>query len=256
MIFRMFLYSLIMFFLSQSAFAQATHWQTLKPGLDYVQLALPENQGNHGELYAFRIDPRYYTLRLASAEAMGETMGSNVVSLAHFSNALIAVNGGFFSPEHDPLGLRMQDGQVLQPVRPISWWGVFSIRQGQARVSTWNAFVPDNQVSFAIQAGPRLLVKGHIPPLKPGTADRTALCIDAQQNILVIATANASLTTQAFAELLRTSEHKGGLSCVDALNLDGGTSTQLYAKVGDVDVNVPNFKAIADAVVVVPVAKT
>lgn len=231
----------------------ATHWQQLSPGLSYSQAALPQDQGNHGDLYAFKFSPKRYTLSLVRSVDMGDS-SSNVITLAKYANALIAVNGGFFSPAAAPLGLRVRQGQVLNPVKPISWWGVFRIEKGRPYITTWQDFKMTPDVSFATQSGPRLLIKGSIPSLKQGNADRTALCITKQGDVVVLATANASLTLRQLAELMRNSSHQGGLDCVDALNLDGGTSTQMYASVGGIDVNVPNFKSLVDAVVIVPVS--
>jgi exopolysaccharide biosynthesis protein len=45
---------------------------------------------------------------------------------------------------------------------------------------------------------------------------------------------------------------EGGLGCMNALNLDGGSSTQLYAKTQDFSLSIPSFSAVTDAVVVVP----
>lgn len=233
------------------AWAEATHWQALSPGLSYTQMALPQMEGNHGDLYAFKFSPKRYTLSLSRAVDTGHT-GSDVISLAEQANALIAVNGGFFSPNSAPLGLRVRQGQVLNPIKPISWWGVFRIEKGQPYVTTWQDFKMNPDVSFVTQAGPRLLINGRIPSLKQGNADRTALCITKQGDVVVLATANASLTLQQLAQLIRSPAHQGGLDCVDALNLDGGTSTQMYAKVDGIDVNVPNFKSLVDAVIVVP----
>lgn len=235
------------------ASAEVTHWQTLAPGLSYTQIVLPQDEGNHGDLYAFQFSPKRYTLSLSRAIDMGQS-GSDVISLAEQANALIAVNGGFFSPTAAPLGLRVRQGQLLNPIKPISWWGVFRIEKGQPYITTWQDFKLTPDVSFATQAGPRLLIKGNIPSLKPGNADRTALCITTKGEVVILATANATLTLHELAVLMRASARQGGLDCVDALNLDGGTSTQMYAKVGGVDVNVPNFKSLVDAVVVVPQA--
>jgi len=214
-------------------------------------MALPVNEGNHGELYAFKFSPTRYTLRLARAVDGGES-GTDILTLAKMAHALVAVNGGFFSPDATPLGLRVQDGQQLNPIKPISWWGVFRMEKGKPYISTWRDFSLNPKVSFAIQAGPRLLVNGTIPSLKPGNADRTALCITTQGEVVVVATANASLTLQQLAQHLRARSQHGGLDCVDALNLDGGTSTQLMAQAGGIDIHVPNFKSLVDAVVVVP----
>jgi hypothetical protein len=54
---------------------------------------------------------------------------------------------------------------------------------------------------------------------------------------------------------MRKPEIEGGLECTDALNLDGGSSTQLYANVRLFKINVPGINAITDAILVVPRSK-
>jgi exopolysaccharide biosynthesis protein len=47
-------------------------------------------------------------------------------------------------------------------------------------------------------------------------------------------------------------ETQGGLACLSALNLDGGSSSQLYASMDDFVIDIPGFSRVADAIVVRP----
>jgi uncharacterized protein YigE (DUF2233 family) len=227
----------------------ATVWQNLAPGIDYTSISL--NEPMHGAVHAFRIDPTQYSLSLANARDYG--MGtSNVGMLALRSQALVAINGGFFDPLHNPLGLRVQNGKQLNPIRPISWWGIFSMHNHRATITAQKYFAENTPADFAIQSGPRLVVNGNIPKLKDNYDARSALAIDRQGNVIIAITENAAITTSQFARILQASTSADGLNCYNALNLDGGNSSQLFAQVGKFNLLIPSFNNVVDAVVVLP----
>lgn len=238
---------LVIFSVGASA---ATQWQTIATGLAYTTIQVdPTDAGSR--LHAFRIDLRRYRLNLALARDYRLKYAS-VRELGERTKALVAVNGGFFSPEYDPLGLRIQNGTARVPLKSTSWWGVFSVRQGTARIDPPRDFRATPQIQMAVQSGPRLVVGGAIPSLKGGVAERSALGITPQGEVVMVATHNAAMTTSAFAEILRRSLTNGGLGCRDAINLDGGRSSQLFARIGQFQVHIPNLSAITDAVIVTP----
>ena len=225
-------------------------WQPLSQGLQYAILS-PPNINFWGKIYAFQIDPQFYRLELALAE----DHKSSVTSVRQFvllHQALLGINGGFFTPELKPIGLRITQGKIRQQLKPTSWWGVFYTREGEPYITAQQQFHHDQEINFAIQGGPRLLINGIIPKLKPGVAERTAVCITQQQKIVFIATERAPMTTAELATMLRTPEKDNGLNCVDALNLDGGSSTQLYANIGNFELDIPGLSPITDAVLVLP----
>ncbi len=78
----------------------------------------------------------------------------------------------------------------------------------------------------------RLLVDGSEVPLKKQSARRTALCVLGDGR-LKAAVVDQSVVAGRLASFLREQ------GCVDALNLDGGGSTQLYLKSASAEVDVP-----------------
>jgi uncharacterized protein YigE (DUF2233 family) len=219
-----------------------TQWQHLAPGLDYTTLDLAT-----GKLHAFKIDLKENRLALLSP-----SQPSNIKDMVTNAHALLAVNAGFFTPNGKPLGLRISDGKMLTPLKPISWWGIFYLRNNMPELSSFNAFKLSNDIDFAIQAGPRLLVNNNIPHLKEGIGNRTAIGYNQDNDVIIVVSEDAQLTTPQLAEILRRSEKHGGLGCVYALNLDGGSSSQAYAEVGDFVLEVPSFRAVADGLAVYP----
>ena len=89
-------------------------------------------------------------------------------------------------------------------------------------------------------------MNGQVPTLRPGLANRSALGIDKHGKVIVVVTENLPISTSDLAHILAAPP----LNCVDALNLDGGSSSQLYAKIDRFKLDVPGFSQVSDAIVV------
>jgi uncharacterized protein YigE (DUF2233 family) len=222
--------------------SHAYKWQTLENGLDYTSFK-PKRFSPWSQLHVFKISLDKFQLSIAMAKEYSQKT-SAVSQLAHLSHALIAINGGFFNPQYQPLGLRMKQGYILNPLKNISWWGILYIKNNKPYLVSPKNFSPRKSIRFAIQGGPRLLIKGKIPKLKPGVAERSAIAITKDNNILLVVTDHFPLSTTQLAEYLQA------LDCDYALNLDGGSSSQLYANIGDFKLRVTGFSTITDAVIV------
>lgn len=225
-----------------------TSWKSLAPGLEYSRLMNFPAEPN-GMIHAFKVDPARFTLQ---SKIIGEGENTSIADILTKSGAVIAVNGGYFSPEIKPMGLRMSQGQVLNKPRSISWWGIFYLNNSRPNIVSPRDFQPNKSTSFAIQAGPRLVIDGEIPKLAAGVADRSALGITREGKIIVLATENLNLSTKDLAEIMRASEKDDGLNCVKALNLDGGHSTQLYTRMNNFNLQRYNVSQVADLVLVLP----
>lgn len=227
------------------SFAQSP-WQTIAPGVEYIDKQNFLTPWSH--LHIFRIQLGVNTLDLISANDKGLKQAF-VNELASSSPALITVNGGFFDKDFRPLGLRIQNQQQKQALKPISWWGVFYIKDGKAFIKRASQMQgPLSGIEFAIQSGPRLLVAGKIPSLKPGRDERTALGITAEGAIIMVVTENAPITTTELAEVMKAPP----ILAKYALNLDGGSSTQVYVNLPGLNLDLHGFAMVADAVIVKP----
>ena len=223
-----------------------TEWKSLSKGLEYTKINV-----NPGVIHAFRIDPEDYKFGVVTAKELGKNM-SSVESMAKRSRAIVAINGGFFTPEYESLGLLVSDGKTLNPLKKTSWWSIFYVKGETPYIAHTNSFKNDSSILMAVQSGPRLVVSGSIPKLKSSFAERSAICITSKRKVILVATEGLAIQPNDFAEYLRMSEAKEGLGCHTALNLDGGRSTQIYAKVGSFKLNVPGINRVTNAVVVHP----
>jgi uncharacterized protein YigE (DUF2233 family) len=219
-------------------------WRTLAPGIEYQDLeAALFTPWSH--VHAFRINLSDNELSLVTAKELAREYAS-IEEYAKFSKALVAINGGFFDKNYKPLGLRIDNKRQQNPLKNISWWGVFYIKNQKAHLSSAAQYRPDEAIEFAIQSGPRLLVNQRIPTLKPGRAERSALGITFDGRVIVLITDNLPLTTTELAQLMKAPP----LSCENALNLDGGSSSQLHAQLNSFQLDVYGFSNVSDAVIV------
>jgi uncharacterized protein YigE (DUF2233 family) len=236
--------------LFSTAFAAPTQWRTLEPGLQYTQVY--QTPGFPiGAIHAFKINLKKYRLDLVFTKNYERPL-ILVKDLVETQEALLGINGGFFSPNLIALGLRIIDGEQISPLKHISWWGVFYIKNNRPYIVSQRDFKKSSRISFAVQSGPRLVINGRIPSLKPGWSFRSALGITKKGEVIIAITNRLPITTNTFANILRTSMKDGGLACTNALNLDGGSSSQLYAEIGGFHLNIPSLAPISDAILVFP----
>ncbi|KTD16485.1 phosphodiester glycosidase family protein [Legionella jordanis] len=236
---------LLVFLLTFSSCPLAnSEWRSLAPGIEYQDL-----DGNFltpwSHIHAFRIDLKKNHLSIVTASELARDHAS-VNEYAQFSHALLAINGGFFDNNFKPLGLRIYNKRQKAPLKNISWWGVFYIKNHKPYLTSANQFRANNQIDFAIQSGPRLLVNNRIPPLKAGRAERSALGITHDGRVIILVTDNLPLSTTELAQLMKAAP----LNCQNALNLDGGSSSQLRAQLDSFQLEVHGFSNVSDAIIV------
>jgi len=223
-------------------------FERVADGLAYRQIRLPvESTGARVAVHVFAVALASHTLRVLPAAA---GRGASVSTLARQHSASLAVNGGFFLDDFTPLGLLVSEGRELNPLRRADW-GVFFVRDGVARIVHRRDFVPDETIEFAVQSGPRLVVDGAPLTFKPQVARRTALGIDGAGRVFLLVTEGAMLLAE-LADFLRRPVAEGGLACQFALNLDGGSSSQLHFTHGDRRITVSGAARVANAIGVFP----
>ncbi len=226
--------------------ALAFHWRILAPGIEYMDLSI-NRLTPWSHVHVFRIDLTQNKLDLVLAKSFSMPHAS-ADEFARLTSALVTINGGFFDKNFNPLGLRIGNQIEHSPLKRISWWGVFYIKDKKPYISNLRQFLNHQPVEFAVQSGPRLLVNGQIPALKPGHAERSAIGRTTDGRVIILVTDHTPMTTTDLAKLMKSSP----LNCTDALNLDGGSSSQLYAHINTFQVNVHGFSNVSDAIIVKP----
>jgi uncharacterized protein YigE (DUF2233 family) len=239
--------ALLVFSISSTCFSQ---WKTLEPGIEYQDLA-PIYLNDWSHIHVFKINLAQHQLKIINHNDLNIKFPT-IEQYAKHQNAPLAINGGFFDQKDQPLGLRVSDYQPTHAFKNISWWGVFYIQNHHARISSARQFSTKQNIEFAMQAGPRLIIDNHIPSLRPGYAERTAICVLNENEIAMIITQYFPTTLNQFAKLIQDKP----LRCQNALNLDGGSSSQFFAKFSGFFLHMPGLAAVSDAIVVLPRSKS
>ncbi|HCU25893.1 MAG TPA: hypothetical protein DF383_12820 [Deltaproteobacteria bacterium] len=225
--------------------AAALTYRHLEKGLDYATL---ETAGS-AKLHLLKVDLKLFKIKVLDARDF-KVSALSVKKLAEKNQALVAINANFFDRDSRPLGLVLQEGRLKNPPKKISWWAGLLLKNASAKIE--KIFDPAAPLPYqnAVQAGPRLVVAGRTPKLKEEVSAKSAVGIDRQGKVVFIAS-EGRIEINRLAALLAKKEQDGGVGLRDALNLDGGSSTQLFARAGNLDLWISGFSDVPIALGVV-----
>jgi hypothetical protein len=221
-------------------------FRDVAPGIAYAAF---EAEGEYPlQGHAFVVDLARVDLRLLQGGPKGEH--AEVGTIAAPFPVHLATNASFFDEHQRAMGRVVDRGKTLVADRRRAW-GALVVEGGSARIATGDS-LPERVGGgeLVVQGIPRLVVDGVVQRLKPAVAQRTAVCADGGQLVLVVTTSPADVTE--FARFLALPRRAGGLGCRNALNLDGGPSTQLHASLPGLRLVVRGGWAVPNALVVAP----
>jgi uncharacterized protein YigE (DUF2233 family) len=141
-----------------------------------------------------------------------------------------------FDPALKPVGLYVEQGRELVHINTRSGYGnfhmkpngIFYIAAGRAAVAETQAFLKQRpQADLATQSGPMLVINGRLHPRfdwgSTSLKARNGVGVRADGKV-IFAISQGEVSFDAFARLFRD-----GLNCPNALFLDGGSASSLYA---------------------------
>jgi len=177
-----------------------------------------------GEINYLIINPQKYDLKIISGK---EGIRS---SKAKKDYPLAFVNGSFFKENFEPIGLVISNEQIENPKLNSEKWGIFSIdKNNYASIKYSTDFNSEEEQKFAIQGYPMLIYNKKIKLKNPvKKAQRTAIGINERGEIIILTTRQKAFTLKEIGELMLKPQEEGGYECISALNLDGGSSSQMY----------------------------
>lgn len=208
-------------------------WQSLHPGLDYRAITCLGDRDDI-DVHVVRVDLERWNIG-----ARLERDGSSASRVGDALDADLVVNANFFDSAFRPIGIVMNDGEELHPMKRVSWQSVFLItKSGKPKIVTTADFSP-RDAEVAVQAGPRLVVAGHTNRVHQSyAAARAGVCIQKSGDLLFFATPpDRKFDMYETARLARRAESEGGLECRNAMLFDGGHSAQIFAEGRDKRVN-------------------
>lgn len=140
----------------------------------------------------------------------------------------LVINGGYWGwideRRRTMIGLLVNSGKQLSPLREVLKGGVLTLQGGRASIAASHGYTLPHNADLALQCRPRLVVdRGVWPGLNSSTqAARTAACVrdgGATLDMYVTDPDGQGMTLDALARWLLSE------GCDHALNLDGGPST-------------------------------
>ena len=225
---------------------EALRFLAVAPGISHATFDVhpPDSEPFSG--HAFRIDLGEAELRLVPAS--GPSPRQTVEQIASPFPAVVAVNASFFDNDGRAMGLAVSEGRLLATGRRASW-GALVVSGADARIVLGSGISDPLAHRLIVQGLPRLVVAGKVPGLKPQVAERTAVCAAGSRVVIVVVSKVESI---AFARFLAEPSEKSGLGCSDALNFDGGPSTQLVVRLPALTLSLRGGWGVPNALVAVP----
>jgi Phosphodiester glycosidase len=226
--------------------AAPPRFSPIAPGIAHAAFKVRPADAEPFSGHAFRIDLEVAELRLIPAG--DPPLRRTVEQIVAPYPVVVAANASFFDKEGRAMGLAVDEGRIMVPSNRRAW-GALVVDGTQGRIMLGADIQDPLGHRLIVQGIPRLVVGGRVLQLKPQIAERTAVCAGGNTVVLVVST---MVEANAFARFLADPPDRGGLGCSDALNLDGGPSTQLAVKLPGLVLSLPGGWGVPNALVVVP----
>ena len=165
---------------------------------------------------------------------------------------IAGVNGGYFDPEHAPVGLLISDGRVVAKQRKARLLsGVVSVVNGRVQIQRVAEFPSKAKPTAARQSGPFLIEQGKpVPGLNNVRPARRTFVATAARDRAAIGY-SSHVTLAQLARLLATSGIASEFKIQRALNLDGGSSSGFWFRGDGAPFSIREQKPVRDYVGVV-----
>lgn len=209
-----------------------------------------DHSGTTARLTAVLFSSKSYALRVVDSSSPGQTKLAS--SLAD-SGCVAGVNGGYFHSDFRPVGLVIADGKEIHPFEKAKLLaGVLTWNGSRMEIVRSSKFSRSADIRQAIQCGPMLVEEGH-PTAglnSERAARRTIIATDGRGHWAMIYL--TSVTLADAARILTTPAALGDWTPSSALNLDGGSSSGLWAAASPEAVSLAEFGHVRNYIGIVP----
>lgn len=228
------------------------NWRAIQKGVQFRKIVLERSEPSYTvELKLLRFDSRLILPKILSAEQF-QLKAASAKTFTEKSGALAAINANYFDENIRPLAyLKTAVKEINRTVSKHGLYtGIFGLRESVPFVIHRDDFQP-LEVNEALQSGPLLLRKGAPVEIMNGLgrhARRSVIGVD-KEGRMIVAVTDTVIGGLSFSELQELfSNAKSQVETPDLLNLDGGGSTQLYAKTGKFEEWLPGTSEVPVAI--------
>lgn len=180
--------------------------------------------------------------------------GGAIANVMRAHAAVAGVNGGYFTPEFQPLGLMIASGKPTGVYATSTLLGgVLVSTQGTPRLLWRKEYSAQAGTTDLVQAGPRVVDGGRpLPKLERGKSRaRTFIATDGRHGWAVGLVKSTSLGE--LADLLASPRIIPNLHVTRALNLDGGRSSAIWMRTAaGEEISEPGWSTVRNFIAVVP----
>lgn len=163
----------------------------------------------------------------ASLYLQGKSHAQSISHVVRQHNAIIGINGGYFTPQFNPLGLVKIKGRMLQKPHQSALLSATIGINPQGQIDLLGRYNPQLYAPTMFQTGPILVNHGNpVVSRQYHYHNRTILAVDAKHDLLIFNTSPTTL--YRIAQLMALDS-----ACFDdqhinqAVALDGGSSSGL-----------------------------
>lgn len=223
-----------------------TGWQLLQQGAELRQVRVETGEAAE-RLIIVRLDPAAVRFRVHYDPVAPGT----VDAWARRLQPLLVVNGGYFTPENETVGLLISAGRAWGTSYG-DFAGMFAVTASEHASVRWlrgQPYNPDETLTEALQSFPVLVKPGGVMGF-PANADdgrpsrRTVVAQDRQGHILFIVAPRGYLSLHELARFLAGSD----LDLDVALNLDGGFSTGLWLRAHEIPMEINSLVPVPSVI--------
>lgn len=205
-----------------------------------------------GDLDAIVFDSRRCGIRVLD-QPDSNAGGGAIASAMRAAGAIGGVNGGYFTPEFQPLGLMISDGKPTGKfVRSALLGGVVVSTNDRPRLLWRDEYTREAATTDLVQSGPRLVdAQRALAKLdRQKTRPRTFIATDGKSEWAIGIV--RSITLGDLAEMLATPGVLADLQVARALNLDGGRSTAIWMRTAAGEISEPGWSTVRNFIAIVP----
>lgn len=225
-----------------------TGWQIASGGMEVRKIRIRVSGGESAGMTAVRIDPERFDIRLRW-QKKGRFPSATAREIARLTGAAVVVNAGYFDENGRPLGYFRAEKKLFNSrllfrgrKRALHLGAVFYVMKNSGKVGMATREDFDSRgVREAFQAGPYLVRDGRPDPGLDAYREfrradrRTVLALEKRGRLIFMVSEELGrgISWCELQRFLPRPKAGGGMAVVEAMNLDGGSSSQMYMKGGD-----------------------
>lgn len=203
-------------------------WTAVGNDLEQAHIDISPGTLFSAQLVLIRTSLSNFRVEVLRALDFGKARAS-VAEMCKASKAQLCINANFFDEAGNALGLIVHRGIQLQDIHRggKTLTGIFYASRDMIKIIPRTSYQPE-RVLEAVQAGPRILhARQPVAGIElTSRSRRSGICIDGKDRLVffVVSSGLLGVSMQELQSALRHPE----IDCAEALNLDGGGSSQLY----------------------------